>query len=195
MSDRAAGVKGGFAERRGGDHRGHGGGHGGWRHENRHDIGTAPCSVGRMRIAVISDTHDRYPPGLPALLRGADEIWHLGDVCAPETLAELVPSGVPLQVVRGNCDDWPAWPLTLDLRRGGVVFHLVHIPPRRAPAGVKVLLHGHTHVPADVVDEAGVRRLNPGSVSLPRAGVRSFAWLNVDAGHFRWTPVELREGV
>ena len=39
------------------------------------------------RIAVISDTHDFVPPGLPARLAAADEIWHLGDVCEPETLA------------------------------------------------------------------------------------------------------------
>ena len=46
-------------------------------------------NIVRMRIAVISDTHDRYPPGLPDRLREADEIWHLGDVCAPETLVEF----------------------------------------------------------------------------------------------------------
>src|SRR5437660_11364829 len=34
-----------------------------------------------MRIAVISDTHNRVPPQLPELLAEADEIWHLGDVC------------------------------------------------------------------------------------------------------------------
>ena len=42
-----------------------------------------------MRIAVISDTHDRYPATLPERLRAADEIWHLGDVCDPEILAEV----------------------------------------------------------------------------------------------------------
>ena len=40
-----------------------------------------------MRIAVLADTHDRCPAGLPGRLRGADEIWHLGDVCDPATLA------------------------------------------------------------------------------------------------------------
>ena len=39
-----------------------------------------------MRIAVISDTHDRFPLTLPARLKGADEIWHLGDVCEPAVL-------------------------------------------------------------------------------------------------------------
>ena len=32
-----------------------------------------------------------------------------------------------------------------------------------------ILLHGHTHVPANIV-ENGVRYLNPGSVSIPKAG-------------------------
>ena len=145
-----------------------------------------------MRIAVIADTHDRYPPELPGLLKGADEIWHLGDVCAPETLVEFEMHGVPMRVVRGNNDGFEAdWPLSLDLTRGGVTFHLVHIPPRRAPAGVRVLLHGHTHVPGDEIDVTGTRWLNPGCISYPRAGVRSFAWLTAEAGSFRWELVKL----
>ena len=109
------------------------------------------------------------PPELPGLLKGADEIWHLGDVCAPETLVEFEMHGVPMRVVRGNNDGFEAgWPLSLDLTRGGVTFHLVHIPPRRAPAGVRVLLHGHTHVPGDEIDATGTRWLNPGCISLPR---------------------------
>ncbi len=75
-----------------------------------------------MRIAVISDTHDRFPSGLPQRIKGADEIWHLGDVCAPDTLVEFEQLGPPLRVVAGNCDAHP-WPLTLDLesaRRAGM---------------------------------------------------------------------------
>ena len=41
------------------------------------------------RIAVISDTHDHVPPGLVGRLTEADEIWHLGDVCEPDVLAEF----------------------------------------------------------------------------------------------------------
>jgi len=145
-----------------------------------------------MRIAVIADTHDRYPPELPELLRGADEIWHLGDVCAPETLGEFQLLGVPLRVVQGNNDGFEAnWPLTLTLTRGGVIFHLVHIPPRRAPVGVRVLLHGHLHVPRDDIDVKGTRWLNPGCISYPRGDVCSFAWLEVNEGSFKWKLVKL----
>ncbi|MCC6415250.1 MAG: metallophosphoesterase [Opitutaceae bacterium] len=140
-----------------------------------------------MRIAVISDTHDLMPAGLPARLAGADEIWHLGDVCDPATLVEIEQLGRPLQVVMGNCDTFFGWPIDLELEREGLRFYLTHIPPSRAPHGAKVVLHGHTHVPRDEVGR-GARWLNPGSASQPRGGLPpSFAWLEVNAGKLtRW---------
>jgi putative phosphoesterase len=145
-----------------------------------------------MRIAVLSDTHDRFPPGLPARLRGADEIWHLGDVSAPETLAEFETLGPPLRVVLGNCDTHPAWPVALDLEREGVRFHLTHVPPRRWPAKCQVALHGHTHLPRDETLD-GIRWLNPGAVTHPRGGwPASFGWLTAEAGRLTsWKIVSL----
>lgn len=145
-----------------------------------------------LRIAVIADTHNRYPASLPERLGEADEIWHLGDVCTPSTLVEFERLGPPLRVVLGNNDDWPAWPLTLDLERGGARFHLVHIPPMRAPKGCHAVLHGHTHVPRDEV-HGSVRWLNPGCVSRPNRGAPpSFAWLTVHPnGAFDWKRVLL----
>lgn len=146
-----------------------------------------------MRIAVISDSHDRLPPHLPEAWRQADEIWHLGDVCEPEVLVELEQLGPPLTVVRGNCDAHP-WPLTRDLIRGGVRCWLEHIPPRRVPApGVQLVLHGHTHVPRDETDPSGVRWLNPGCLTRPNRGAAaSWAWLELAGGRvesWRWVPV------
>ncbi len=135
-----------------------------------------------MRIAVFSDTHDRYPPGLPERMKGADEIWHLGDVCAPETLLEFQELGPPLLVVQGNCDAEGSWPMELSLERGGVKFYLTHIPPASVPAGMTAVLHGHTHVPRDEMIR-GVRWLNPGCITRPRGDAgRSFAWLTVADG-------------
>src|SRR4051812_27151380 len=134
-----------------------------------------------MRIAVIADTHDRVPPGLADRLSGADEVWHLGDVCSPEMLAGFERAGRPLVVVRGNCDWNEAWPVSLTLERMGRRFHLVHVPPLRPPARVGFVLHGHTHVPRDE-DIGGVRWLNPGCVTRPNRGAPpSFAWLNLDS--------------
>jgi uncharacterized protein len=135
------------------------------------------------RIAVFSDTHDYYPPDLPGRLAGADEIWHLGDVCEPNVLWEFEQLGKPMEVVLGNNEAHNLWPLSLILEREGLRFFLVHIPPQRAPAGVQVVLHGHTHVPRDETDPAGVRWLNPGCISHPRQGsAASFAWLTLERG-------------
>ena len=42
-----------------------------------------------MLIAVIADTHDRLPERVCAAISGADEIWHLGDVCDETVLATV----------------------------------------------------------------------------------------------------------
>jgi len=144
------------------------------------------------RIAVIADTHDAYPPRLPGLLADADELWHLGDVCAPDVMAEFEALGRPVYVVRGNNDSNFAWPLTRLLERAGRTFHLEHIAPRRAPAGAEFVLCGHTHVPQDEPDARGVRWLNPGCISYPRGQGKSFAWLTISAtGEVDWRTVAL----
>ncbi|PYL56891.1 MAG: metallophosphoesterase, partial [Verrucomicrobia bacterium] len=55
------------------------------------------------RIFVLADTHNKFPAILSILARDADEIWHLGDVCAERILDELRATGRPVKVVRGNC--------------------------------------------------------------------------------------------
>lgn len=124
---------------------------------------------------------------------GADEIWHLGDVCEPGVLAGFEQLGVPLHVVRGNNEAHNLWPAELILERAGFRFHLVHIPPRHAPPGVQAVLHGHTHVPRDETDPSGVRWLNPGCISRPNRGApASFAWLTLGPGpEFGWKLVKL----
>jgi len=147
-----------------------------------------------MRIAVFSDTHDRFSPGLAERFSGgaADEIWHLGDVCEPSGLMEFEQFGVPLFVVRGNCDWEGKWPLSLMLEREGLRFYLTHIPPSPSEVsrGTHVVLHGHTHQPRDEM-VGGLRWLNPGSASQPRGGSRAgFAWLEVEGGRLtRWERV------
>ena len=134
-----------------------------------------------VRVFVIADTHNKLPPIITGLARGADEIWHLGDVCDEWLLEELQFVGPPVTLVRGNCDDNYNWPLVCDLTRNGLRFRLEHIcpPPRRAPADYDILLHGHTHVPRDETI-AGVRFLNPGCVTRPNRGAPpSVAWLEI----------------
>ncbi len=136
-----------------------------------------------IRIAVISDTHDHVPAGLPARLALADEIWHLGDVCEPEILAPFEALGRPVYAVLGNNEAHDLWPRERRLARAGHRFFLTHIPPRRTPDGVDVVLHGHTHLPRDETDARGVRWLNPGCIARANRGAPpSFAWLLVEPG-------------
>lgn len=146
-----------------------------------------------LRIFILADTHDHLPPNLDALTAGVDEIWHLGDVCAPDLMDIIAATGKPLKLVRGNCDDNSAWPLIIDLERHGLRFCLVHIPPSQPPANIDVLLHGHTHVPRDEMRQ-GVRFLNPGCVTRPNRGApASVAFLEIFAdGKLSWRIQRLR---
>ena|SRR5215212_9987047 len=143
-----------------------------------------------VRIFVLADTHDRLPAKVIALASGADEIWHLGDVCSESILDELRGIGPRVTVVRGNCDTNNKWPLALELQRDGLRFRLQHIPPERSPNDVDVLLHGHTHVPRNE-KRRGVLFLNPGCVTRPNRGApRSVAELQVDGGEVNWQLIQ-----
>ena len=137
-----------------------------------------------MRIAVLADTHNRLPQSVCERIRDADEIWHLGDVCAPSILGQLEQIA-PLRIVRGNCDEEMNWPVSLDVELHGIRFHLEHIPTKRPPR-CDVFLHGHTHVPRDETI-GNVRFLNPGCITRPRGFGHTYAWLTLTPGEpLRW---------
>lgn len=140
-----------------------------------------------LRIFVLADTHNRLLPNLADLARDADQIWHLGDVCADYILEEIRAFGPPVVVVRGNCDSNFEWPLVLNMKLAGIRFCLMHIPPNVAPRDADVILHGHTHVPRDEVRN-GVRFLNPGCITRPNRGApRSAARLEISgSGDLKW---------
>jgi putative phosphoesterase len=146
-----------------------------------------------LRIFVLADTHNKFPEKLSFLAKGADEIWHLGDVCAARILDELRTIGPPVTVVRGNCDSNYEWPLVVDLERCGLKFRLQHVPPERLPEDVDVVLHGHTHVPRNE-KRGNVLFLNPGCVTRPNRGAApSVAWLEIsEDGKLSWKLESLR---
>ncbi len=145
----------------------------------------------KMSIFVLADTHNKFPEKLSILAKGADEIWHLGDVCAERILDELRAIGPPVTIVRGNCDSNSEWPLVVDVARGGLRFRLEHIPPDVPPDDVDVVLHGHTHVPRNE-KRGGVLFLNPGCVTRPNQGApASAAWREIANGKIKWRLVDL----
>jgi putative phosphoesterase len=144
------------------------------------------------RIFVLADTHNRLPARVSEIATGADEIWHLGDVCAENILDELRAVGPGVTVVRGNCDSNLDWPLVVDLVRAGLKIRLQHIPPDRPPVDVDVVLHGHTHIPRHE-RRGSVLFLNPGCVTRANQGAPpSVAWLEIAGGKMNWKLVSLR---
>jgi len=145
-----------------------------------------------MKIAIIADTHERFPATLVPELRGADEIWHLGDFCDLATLQAVKAVGRPFYGVLGN-NDWSLdLPERLLLERAGRTFSLIHIPPKN-PGGADFLLHGHTHVPRDEM-VGSTRVFNPGTIGKPNKGAPcSYAWMTVDdaTGEVSWKVVLL----
>jgi uncharacterized protein len=128
----------------------------------------------KIRVGVISDTHNLLRPSAVAFLRGSDFIIHAGDICNEKVLAELR-ALAPVTAVRGNNDkgDWArALPEIERVAAGEVTICIVHdladlYMDLRAP-DVQVVVCGHSHRPR-IEDKGGVLFVNPGS-----AGPRRF---------------------
>jgi putative phosphoesterase len=145
----------------------------------------------KLRIAVIADTHDIFPDSVSAEIAKAHEIWHLGDVCQSAILEKIQRLGPSVTVVKGNNDLFQSWPMEATLKRNGVSFRLIHIPPAPTKLGASdILLHGHTHIPRDEMIN-GVRILNPGAVGKAnKRAPRSYAWLQIgNDGIIEWNIV------
>ncbi|WP_042461410.1 phosphodiesterase [Neobacillus dielmonensis] len=158
-----------------------------------------------MKLGIISDTHGGYENTLQALklLKGSDQICHLGDVLyhgprndIPETynpkqLAEFLEGRKDIVYIRGNCDaDVDEMVLGQDLSHKSRVitfdnykFYLVHGYEeteeerilRAKELGCQVVISGHTHVKV-LKEQDGVIVLNPGSTTIPKDGTSSFAF-------------------
>ncbi|MEK1906823.1 MAG: metallophosphoesterase family protein [Pseudomonas sp.] len=150
-----------------------------------------------MKIGLISDTHGLLRPEALAALHGCEQLIHAGDIGKPEildTLRELA----PLSVVRGNNDEDDAWaealPVNAVLRIGGVGIYVTHEladVPEQLPAGIDVVVTGHSHKPLQQVRH-GVLYINPGSAGPRRFKLPiSVGLLHVDADGVRGELLEL----
>ena len=143
----------------------------------------------------------------------ADRVILLGDLLyhgprndlpegyAPKEVIQLLsPLAGRVLCVRGNCEAEVdqmvlPFPVMADyalLEQAGRLVYLTHghlwngqnLPPLQPG---DVLLHGHTHVPC-CEDAGGVRVLNPGSVSIPKAG-SWHGYMTLQDGLFIWKDV------
>ena len=167
-----------------------------------------------MKLMIASDLHGsaRFCGEMLEAYRreAADRLILLGDLLYHGPRNDLPEAYAPKRViemlneyrrailcVRGNCDtevdqmvlEFPiladyALILAEDLSiyaTHGHVYHRDHLPPMQPG---DILLQGHTHVPAwDRRGEVWV--LNPGSVSIPKAGSER-SYMTLERGGFRW---------
>ena len=168
-----------------------------------------------MKWMIASDIHGsaKYCGEMLAAFRreGADRLLLLGDLLyhgprndlpegyAPKEVISML-NGVKERIfcVRGNCEaevdqmvlDFPVLAEYCLIESAGRMIFATHghvynldNPPALPQNGV--LLHGHTHVPANVETPAGWRYMNPGSVSIPKEG-SARGYMTLEDGVFAW---------
>lgn len=147
--------------------------------------------------------------GASRLVLLGDILYHgprndLPDEYAPkDVIAMLSPYKEKILAVRGNCEaevdqmvlPFPVMADYAVIAQGDHLVYLTHghkFSPDNPPpltAG-DVMLSGHTHIPMDEVRD-GVRFVNPGSVSIPKAGSAHACLLMTETD---FIPVILEEG-
>ena len=173
-----------------------------------------------MKWLIASDIHgsSRYCRQLLARCQqeGADRLLLLGDLLYHGPRNDLPPEYAPKEVislfnerkqnilcVRGNCDtevdqmvlDFPILADYAVMEAAGRMIFATHghhynencLPPLNAG---DILLYGHTHIPACVQRES-ILCLDPGSVSIPKAGSHH-GYMTLEDGVFLWKDLEGR---
>ncbi|MEA4939082.1 MAG: metallophosphoesterase [Christensenella sp.] len=143
------------------------------------------------RVAVFADTHHSFKwlPFAVERLGKVDLLFHLGDFAPDaEQVAEAL-GGVPYFAVRGNNDSGSVYPKQRIERVEDVWLMLVHgdkyyttgqMAQQARDNHCAAVLFGHTHEPLLRAD-GEILIINPGSLSLPRAGSQhSCALLEVE---------------
>lgn len=152
-----------------------------------------------MIAVVLADTHIADGSGrvlddrVLSAVRSADVVLHAGDVIGSDLLEQLGELA-PLYAVLGNNDRTLVGhlPERLETDLDGVRVAMVHDAGARAgrPARLTrwfptadVVVFGHSHLPEDLVSDAGTRIFNPGSpTQRRRAPTRTFGVLETDGG-------------
>ena len=174
-----------------------------------------------MKLMIASDIHGSayYCEKLLAAYdrEKADKLLLLGDILYHGPRNDLPKDYAPKQVitmlnerkqellcVRGNCDtevdqmvlDFPILAEYAIFSIGARMIFATHghNVNQKTPPSLKegdILLHGHTHVPANIETET-FRYLNPGSVSLPKDGSAN-SYMTLENGCFIWKDLDVNE--
>ncbi len=150
-----------------------------------------------MNIGVISDTHGLIRPEALEALSGSSLILHAGDAGSVSVL-DTLRAIAPVVAVRGNCDkgQWAQVLPNVEVVEVGphliyLLHDLKHLGLDPVAAGFRVVISGHSHVPAQQERE-GVLFLNPGSAGRRRFKLPvTVARLRLDATNVQAEIIEL----
>lgn len=130
-----------------------------------------------MKIGLLSDTHGFLDETVFTHFKDCDEIWHAGDIGAPE-VADRLEAFKPFCAVYGNIDGGPIrrrFPENLRMEVEGLSVFMTHIGgyPGRYTKRVRDILRsekpglyicGHSHILKVMPDkELGLLHINPGA--------------------------------
>ena len=160
-----------------------------------------------MLVGIMSDSHGDAAMTAKAVelltQRGAKKLFHCGDICGQDVLAEF--AGHDVVFVWGNCDEpaaawrtyvtdlglpWPEPPVRVEI--GGKRIAVCHGHEKGFATvtddpTLDYLFHGHTHRHADH-RKGRCRVINPGA--LYRASIKTVATLDLLRNDLRFWCVE-----
>lgn len=163
-----------------------------------------------MIVGIMSDSHgDAAATALAVRLlldRGAKKLFHCGDICGENVLAEL--ANHDCTFVWGNCDHptpalrsyvaalglpCPSGPQRCVLSGKHIALYHGHergFHRASEESGLAYIFYGHTHRRSDR-EENGCRLINPGA--LHRANVRTVALLDLRTGSLSFLAIDTGE--
>lgn len=156
-----------------------------------------------MRILVFSDSHMHTVDMINAVEQHPEAklILHLGDNEKDTECIKKV-TDTPVMQVCGNCDMHPKSPISQTVTCLGKKIFFTHghefyvksstgyLLQKGREEGADIILFGHTHVAVNQYID-GIYLFNPGSISLPRNGIKSYGMIDIEEGGVFMNLVEI----
>jgi putative phosphoesterase len=147
-------------------------------------------STSKMKIGILSDTHEELSEQVIQVIRDCDIAIHAGDIGTRSVLETLKPKNDHVIAVAGNNDkpylwDFKDWNLVKSLPKiqelllsGGTIIvehgheHDMYQPQhkdlRAAHPQARVIIYGHTHIQIIDEDDLNTTVINPGAAGYTR---------------------------
>lgn len=147
-----------------------------------------------MKVLIFSDSHGRTTEMLEAIEKESPQtVIHLGDVLDDVQDIRYAFPNIHVYAVSGNNDYSFSEPVTKVIELNGCRIFLSHghtlgvrastvsLSGYARQAGCSIALYGHTHK-EEIIIENGLTVMNPGSISLPAYGKKTYIKMIIVGG-------------